>query len=43
MKTIKLIKRYLSSCLQHDNKKMATTYKRILKKSLKGKNTQAAD
>jgi hypothetical protein len=43
MKTIKLINEYLSSCLQDDKKKMKMTYKKILKKSLKGKNTQVAD
>lgn len=41
MKVRKLIKKYYKSILAKRKKRIAEIYKKITKKSLKGKNTQA--
>ena len=41
MKTKKLIKKYYKSILGKRKKKMEEIYRKIIKKSLKGKRTQA--
>lgn len=41
MKTIKLIKKYYKSIIAKRKKKIAEIYKKITKKSLKGKRTHA--
>lgn len=43
MKTKKLIKEYFESMLSKSKTNSIELYKKILKKSLKGKRTQAAD